>query len=334
MLEVHDMRYDVSSYGNFMRQLPPRANSNEALVAAMDALTSVFSRPSSQVNSVDQRRKYGHALRELRICLGTPKKAITVETLCAVYLLMLVQVIGMLDTGAMGHEEGLVTLLNVMAQRGFKEGFETEATAVIAVSLLYSSMINDKIQLGPILQKFETNGEALKRNFASSTQSKESQMIRRGFGSLSVSNITLMPELLKQPEIYYDTIRSLHKLAMEDREILCETLCQLRGTDDAPESSRGRLRRDYQASYGMASAVAVTLNQILQSFDPRDETLVQQAAFIVESVLVVAEEASEFRPFGSSCMAGPLAMCWGATNDMNDRIAIAITFETTIKPTN
>jgi hypothetical protein len=91
-LEIRDVRYDISSYGNFLRQLPRRVHTNEALEAAVDAFDAAFSSPANQEGSVLRLRKYGAALKALRVCLCNPAKAITVETLCAVYLVMLVQV--------------------------------------------------------------------------------------------------------------------------------------------------------------------------------------------------------------------------------------------------
>ena len=91
-LEVQDVRYDVSTFGRFLQLLPQRIYSNEALETAMDAFSAAYSYDNYQGYSINWLRKYNRSIKALRDHLNTPAKAKTVETLCAIYLLLLAQV--------------------------------------------------------------------------------------------------------------------------------------------------------------------------------------------------------------------------------------------------
>jgi flagellin-specific chaperone FliS len=93
-LEITDLRYDITCYGDFLRHIPARLGRNEALDASADALATTFStlhRPQGY-QTVDALTKYVKAISSLRLCLEDPAKARMPETMCSVYLIMICQV--------------------------------------------------------------------------------------------------------------------------------------------------------------------------------------------------------------------------------------------------
>lgn len=92
ILEVKDPRYDVSCCGTFLKDIPKRLGSNDALDASVDVLTSAFSSLYTHQKSLQTVSKYINALKTLRICLDDPLQASTAHTLCAIYLLVVCQV--------------------------------------------------------------------------------------------------------------------------------------------------------------------------------------------------------------------------------------------------
>lgn len=91
-LEVKDLRYDLSCYGPFLRDIPKRLGSNIALDASVSVLTSAYSSLYTHQRSLKTLSNYVKALKALRICLDDPSQAWTADTLCAVYLLLICQV--------------------------------------------------------------------------------------------------------------------------------------------------------------------------------------------------------------------------------------------------
>jgi hypothetical protein len=91
-LEVSDLRYSVSYYGAFLKYVPQRLGTNQALDAAVQALASASSCLRTRENSTQVLVQYGNALKALRLSLSDPLKAESPETLCAIYLVMICQV--------------------------------------------------------------------------------------------------------------------------------------------------------------------------------------------------------------------------------------------------
>lgn len=91
VLNVSDLRYDISGFGAFLRELPRRLGRNKALDASVNALTVVFPALYLQEPSPAMLAAYVHALRCLRITLADRVTAQTPETLCAIYLITLCQ---------------------------------------------------------------------------------------------------------------------------------------------------------------------------------------------------------------------------------------------------
>jgi hypothetical protein len=91
-LEVHDVRYDISAYGGFLKYLPQRLGVNKSLDAALEAFSSAFSNYTGERYSLTVFRKYTKAISAVKDCVSQPNKKTVVETICAIYLLMLVQV--------------------------------------------------------------------------------------------------------------------------------------------------------------------------------------------------------------------------------------------------
>ena len=91
-LEIHDVRYDISYYGPFLRDLPRRFGSNSVVDTAGMALVSAY--PYFQTKDVPPvvLTRFGKALRALRECLNDPIEARSPDTLCAIYLIWICQV--------------------------------------------------------------------------------------------------------------------------------------------------------------------------------------------------------------------------------------------------
>lgn len=92
-LEVTDLRYDLTwTYGGFLKHIPKRLGTNEALDSAVGAVTGAFPTLYTGQISRGALTSYGDGLKALRVCLDDPSKAQTAETLCAIYLMIICQV--------------------------------------------------------------------------------------------------------------------------------------------------------------------------------------------------------------------------------------------------
>jgi hypothetical protein len=92
VLEVTDIRFDLSIYGDFFKDVLRRLGANKALDASVYALSTAFSSVHSHQQSTVTVDRYVMALKSLQVCLSDPAQAKSPNTLCAIYLVMICQV--------------------------------------------------------------------------------------------------------------------------------------------------------------------------------------------------------------------------------------------------
>lgn len=91
-LGVTNPRFDLRIYGEFMKEIPRRLGSNSALDATVYALTAAFASIPQNQPSAEAIDRYGRALKSVRLCLMDPIRRKSPDTLCAMYLIMILQV--------------------------------------------------------------------------------------------------------------------------------------------------------------------------------------------------------------------------------------------------
>lgn len=92
-LQVNDLRYDLGTYGAFLRDIPQRLGNNPALDAAVNALTSAFPFLHTRDYPPHVLTHHNRSIQALRVCLDDPVQAQTSNTLCAIYLIVICQVV-------------------------------------------------------------------------------------------------------------------------------------------------------------------------------------------------------------------------------------------------
>ncbi|KAJ5732796.1 hypothetical protein N7493_004277 [Penicillium malachiteum] len=92
-LEIRDLCFDISCYGPFLKDLPRRFGSSPALDAAGTALVASY--PYFKNKDIPRHvlARFVKALKTLRECLSDPNEARSPNTLSAIYLISICQVI-------------------------------------------------------------------------------------------------------------------------------------------------------------------------------------------------------------------------------------------------
>lgn len=91
-----DIRYQLPwSFGGFLQDIPSRLGHNEALDAASDALTTAYARYCGEDSLAATKTftKYVYAIESLSKCLRNPATAHAPETLAAIMLILIYQVL-------------------------------------------------------------------------------------------------------------------------------------------------------------------------------------------------------------------------------------------------
>ncbi|KAJ5640411.1 hypothetical protein N7528_000036 [Penicillium herquei] len=93
-LEIRHLCFDISCYGPFLKDLPRRFGSSPALDAAGAALVASY--PYFKNNDIPRPvlARFVKALKVLRECLSDPAEACSPNTLSAIYLISICQILG------------------------------------------------------------------------------------------------------------------------------------------------------------------------------------------------------------------------------------------------
>ncbi|QPC76888.1 hypothetical protein HYE68_007640 [Fusarium pseudograminearum] len=319
-LEITDLRYDITCYGDFLRHIPARLGRNEALDASADALATTFStlHMPQGYQTIDALTKYGRAINSLRLCLDNPAKARMPETMCAVYLIMICQGwLGRDDDPCTSHGQGLAYLLKAAARENWKAGFETDMVLTFCVPVIIESISNPKVKLEKwfwdMLDNFKKNNPP---STAETRQAKQEGQDSGGIPSLSIRNLGRLPDFINNPEThrmeitcaYHRLCRDLRKVAEIVRAVTWEP-------GYSPTPMQLRLSRSYNSAYSVLLTVLVIMNCLMQAFDPYNLALVGEAALCSSEVVSMARNISQYRPLGASHVPLALAIAWAATEE-------------------
>ena len=91
-LQNENVAYDLSMWGTFLSDVPCRLGHNKALDASAKALIGCYDGFRADAISMDAIEDYSEALAVLRISLSNEQEATCMNTICAVYLLVICQV--------------------------------------------------------------------------------------------------------------------------------------------------------------------------------------------------------------------------------------------------
>ncbi|KAH6876374.1 hypothetical protein B0T10DRAFT_497905 [Thelonectria olida] len=317
-LAVDDLRYDIQTYGTFLRYIPQRIGKNAALDAAVDAFATGFSTLHSDAYGLEAFQKYGHALKALGECLDDPVRGQTPETMCAIYLIMVVQGwIGLPGApSSASHGEGLAYLLKAMADKDWSGAFEMEMLVAMCVPVIMESVVNPRIKLNPWFHKMLDRFRG-----PDGPPHPDYQRIKRlnpdVFSSISLRSLSRYPAYFKDPIANHLDIFSSYHLLRIDCQKLQRKCTHVTDKDLAtrPGFTYVRVQHGLRVAYNIALTLALLLNTILQQFDPSDTSLVNESKSCINEIIRQAEEAYDLRPLGSSHVPISLTTAWAVSKD-------------------
>ncbi|KAF7543637.1 hypothetical protein G7Z17_g10582 [Cylindrodendrum hubeiense] len=317
-LEVTDVRYDITAYGDFLRYIPERLGTNKALDASVDAFSTAYGSLYSDQH-LCAVSKYGQSLKALRDCLDDPIKGKSAETMCAIYLIIVVQGwIGVTGTHSKTHAEGLAYLLEAASTRKWRGDFETEIIITLTIPVIIEGLVNPRIKLQPwlgeLLDKFKLPQAQRPTHPDHEKSERENPNV---FPSLRIRNLARLPDFMREPELnHLDMLSMYHMLRIDCRKL------HRKANEIFPVSAEtpmvgllARIYRNVQAAYSMTLSLALVLNTILQGLDPLDETLVKESISCIDEIMNLANAAFNLRPLGASHVPIGLSVAWAASTD-------------------
>ncbi|KAF7955585.1 hypothetical protein EAE96_004511 [Botrytis aclada] len=300
VLEVKDIRYDIGVYGAFLAEIPKRLGSSAALDASVNAISTSYTSIYSRTKPVEALESYGRGLKALRVALNDPKEATEANTICAFYLMMICQTWMAQGDDNANHGEILIYLLNAAAAQNWQGTFEAELLVTLCVPLIMEGIRNPRVKWTPVIGKL--------------TEARDKAI---GIESLKLQTLAKVPEYLRYPEKHLPEIKSTYVQMRIDLSTMRNSLDKLR---QAPHTRT--LHSRFQAAYSLILSFANLLNSLLRVSSDDRISLIPESVCYVEETIVLAEDALEYRPLGSSAMPMVLTTAWVATSDKSRRVRI------------
>ena len=303
-----DLKYHLSwTYGDFLEEIPRRVGTSEALDASVSTLVAAHSHLSSRtlISRTEALSKYNHALRTLRKALDVPWKACQTETLCACYLLLIAQ--SFIDTyrgcDPSGHTEGAAQMLKARGYFHTDDAFEQKLLLSLRGPVLMEALLVDKISFS-----HEEWLQLVENRFDLNTP--EGRLMRCW---------AHMPDLMRRGKNALNGFEDVRLLAMEARREYQTLTMLLNGFKDRydkydasryPASWAMRIYSHYQRIYGLGLAICLLSNCIAQGLDSCHADLEADSYDLCRQVLVLADQATAYRPLGSSYLSLCLIAAW------------------------
>ncbi|RTE74820.1 hypothetical protein BHE90_010744 [Fusarium euwallaceae] len=306
-LEVSDIRYSLSSYGDFLEHIPRRLGRSEALDASVKALVSAFPYHYTRHLPQDALANYIDALKALRICLNCPDKRLAPETLSAIYIIMICQGwIGRSDDYVRSHGEILAHLASSAIVQNWKDTFELQLLETLFVPLILEAMVNPAITMESwfLLVDYCIPQASFQKTHGLRIPSVEAQKLIR------------MPVFFHSPMLYIDEIKSAYQEMQQDLPGIRQYLANL----DQNESTRGnraKLSHKFRVVHALLLTLAIPLNSLLRTLYPNDEVLFQEAISLTNEFIILAQHASQHRPLGATYIPPCLAGVWAITDSLH-----------------
>ncbi|KAK3312606.1 hypothetical protein B0H66DRAFT_568491 [Apodospora peruviana] len=318
-LQVTDVRFDLRIYGPFFVDLPRRLGRNQALDASIRALSVSFPAVQTHKYTSDMYKAYGEALGCLRAAVGDATTAGSVETLCAVYLIVICQ--GWIGRGGdifPSHGEAIAHLLNAAATSkngNWQDEFAAELANTLLVIVLLESFTNHRINLNPVLWASELPLTIARPN--REPHISNSPTGTDGVECLRIPALASISSYVRDVRGHLPGIRSTYYGPLQrDLARMKFLLSDRLSCNDTPTERHVHARR--QTRYGMVLLLALMANWALSVYDTTslrttlgdgdaggggaELELEKEANYFVDETIHLAEEASVYRPLAASAM--------------------------------
>ncbi|KAI4087340.1 MAG: hypothetical protein LQ344_006834 [Seirophora lacunosa] len=308
-----DIKFQLTwNFGGFLASIPRRLGTSAALDAASDVLVAAHTSYCGRGNAVDPYvlTKYSQALSVLRHDLNDVVKARSSESLCAVLVLAIAQLlIDPIKAYAISHIEGAA---RIMKGRGFakaKDKFEEMLLGTLRGPVVFESLLADKIHF------CSEDWKLINAQGPETAELPEGQWF---------SCIAAVPDLLQRSRaaIRLHGIPSLHLLGyeLEARSLLdvCTSVIttlrqRLHDYDPSnqPAELRNHLHAHYLRSLALALGTGIILNCVLSGLEgTRDDWLSEESSLWSQEIVLLALRAAQYRPLGAMALELCLRFAW------------------------
>jgi hypothetical protein len=136
--------------------------------------------------------------------------------------------------------------------------------------------------------------------------------------SIQIQKLARLPDLFENPELHIKEIRTMYQDMRADHprlRCLVTSLGVKIGSgciqNDPTYVSDRRIFHRVQVVYGILLTFIISLNSLLRTLDPDDLVLLEDSYNTANDILVLAQQASQYRPLGAGYIPPCLAAVVG-----------------------
>ncbi|KAK2589651.1 hypothetical protein QQS21_012666 [Conoideocrella luteorostrata] len=314
ILEVTDPRYDISCFGPFTKQLPQRLGRSPALDASASAFVSALRDLRNKQVTTNSLTKYVGALNAVQRSLEDRTAAYSVETLCAIYFIMVTQPwLSVAGDRYPSHGQGMSHLLRTLVEKQSNDDFVKGLIATVSVVVILEGLFNPAIDLDPWIHKVFS--------VADPEDLKKAAELGINFRSVDLPYFCMLPELVRNPEQNFDRIKSYYNTIRIDYpgvKAFGETVLQPQCNGPATSMPLRvvRAQSSYQAGQCLMLTIALALNAFLRKHYASDELLMQEKHDFCADTIQLAERALPRRPLAAAHIPLCLIAAWLVSTDL------------------
>ncbi|KAJ5728120.1 hypothetical protein N7493_004450 [Penicillium malachiteum] len=309
-LEIRDVRYDISYYGPFLREIPQILGQSPALDAAAKALVTSY--PHFRGNNIPPNvlQYYGRSLRVLRETLNDPKKAHAPETLCAIYLITVCESwLGPSEGNPKSgmHGQAVAYLLQKVDLKKCDNDFERDMITTLTVMVIFESIANLNVLFEQTLL------ERLLAFIQPEAPTNPSPL----------SIMSRLPVYMRNPDPYIVEIGAAYIKTCEIVQKIRSALDKLPTSESESFSSPLAFQKaQLLAQYATMLTMLLALNALLRLFDPDNPVLQSVTHSFCEQILFEAQAAYCYRPLGAAYFAVCLVVALATSDDPEQIVQI------------
>lgn len=327
IIESPGLPYDIPCSGVFFSQLPQRLVSCPTLAIATSAMVKTHQSLHNHNETLYRQAlsHHGTALRAVRNMLQDPSQAYSVNTACAIYLIMACQ--ELLWGPAVPATQHMAMLLAIL-RNAFMEGWLQEFH--ISMLVCYLPTITFEMAYNPDLKPEPWFYELI----AWCAGNRNGQMTV--CDSIAMMAFAQMPRFNSNPHKYYTQISQAYRLLKDELEKLSvkesgqtePTVSSTKYGEGAqglpPEDPIQVPQRDMQTlgPYTTMLAAGALLNRLLRQVEGCTELLMSEMKSFCNEIVSASQQGFKFGPLAAGVMPQTMAIVWAASEPCPERNSI------------
>jgi hypothetical protein len=145
----------------------------------------------------------------------------------------------------------------------------------------------------------------------------------------AASNFAQLPAMVRNPDLHILEIQSAYTQLHIDCTKMSHVLAQFQNikpetlnpsASASPHFQKHHVR--YQTGCATVLSLALIFNAIIYSYSPSDDNILNEAEALVDSVITLTRDASQYRPLSASFMPVPIVFSLAITKDDEKRAVL------------